>query len=82
MSQGGLNTPQLHSILYLQTSLADVEYVTALQLFEKLLDTEKRLEAINGTYKSDARKIKVTTPESLDPVLKQLREIDKTCRRT
>jgi hypothetical protein len=80
MHQGGLKTPQLHSILHLQTSTADAECLTALQLFEKLLDTEKRLEAINNTYRINVRKSKMTTPESLGCVLEQLREIEKTHR--
>jgi len=50
MRQGGLTTSQLPSILHFQTSVADAECLTALQLFEKLLDTQKRLEAINDTY--------------------------------
>jgi hypothetical protein len=78
MRQGGLKTAQLYSILHFQASLADAECLISLQLFDKLLDTEKRLEAINNTYKIDVRKIKVTTPKSLLPVLDQLREIEKT----
>jgi hypothetical protein len=80
MHQGGLITSQLYSILHLQTSLADAECLTALQLFDKLLDMEKRLEAINDTYEIDVRKTKITTPKSLGPVLEQLREIEKTHR--
>ncbi len=78
MHQGGLNTSQLYSILHFQTSIADAECLISLQLFEKLLDTEKRLEAINNTYEIDVRKAKITTPKSLGDVLEQLREIEKT----
>lgn len=78
MHQGGLKTSELYSILHFQKSLADAECLISLQLFDKLLDTENRLEAINNTYKIDVRKSKVSVPKVLGDVLKQLREIDKT----
>jgi len=78
MHQGGLKTSELYSILHFQKSVADAECLISLQLFDKLLDTERRLEAINNMYKSDVRKAKITIPSSLGPVLEQLREIEKT----
>ena len=78
MHQGGLKTSELYGILHFQKSLADAECLISLQLFEKLLDTEKRLEAINNTYKIDVRKSKVTLPNALGHVLEKLREIEKT----
>ena len=56
MHQGGLKTSQLYSLLHFQTSLADAECVISLQLFDKLLDMEKRLEKINNRYKIDVQK--------------------------
>jgi hypothetical protein len=78
MHQGGLKTSEIYSILHFQKSVADAECLISLQLFEKLLDTEKRLEAINNTYKIDVRKLKITVPKTLGPVLEQLREIVET----
>jgi hypothetical protein len=78
MHQGGLKTSELYSILHFQKSLADAECLISLQLFDKLLDTENRLEAINNTYKIDVRKSKITVPKELGHVLEKLREIVKT----
>jgi hypothetical protein len=41
--QGGLKFAELDSILHLQTSIANAECITSLQLFEILLDIEKKL---------------------------------------
>ncbi|MFI5020692.1 MAG: hypothetical protein ACHQRJ_03425 [Alphaproteobacteria bacterium] len=76
--QGALNFHQLHSVLQLQTSVSDSESVTALQFFELLLDIDKKLEAINGTYKIAAKKSKLTPPEPLQIAMDQLREIFNT----
>jgi hypothetical protein len=78
MHQGGLKTSELYSILHFQKSVADAECLIALQLFDKLLDTEKRLEVINDTYKIKARKSKVMVPKALETVMEQLREIART----
>jgi hypothetical protein len=75
MHQGGLKIAELFSILHFQKSLADAECLLSLELFKKLLDTEKRLEVINNTYEIDAPKSKATFPDELEPVLAQLREI-------
>jgi hypothetical protein len=74
---GGLKTSQFQSILHLQTTIADAECVIALQLFELFLDIEKRLEAINETYKIEAHKSKLTVAKPLYDVMNQLREIVK-----
>jgi hypothetical protein len=50
VQQGGLKTAEQYSILHFQQSLADAECLISLQLFDKSLDTETRLEAINNTY--------------------------------
>ena len=73
--QGGLQTSQFQSILHLQTTVADAECVIALQLFELFLDIVRRLEAINETYKIQARKSKLTVAKPLHDVMDQLREI-------
>jgi hypothetical protein len=75
--QGGLKFAEFENILHLQLSIAKAECVISLQLFELLLDIEKRLEAINNAYQTKARKIKLTMPKSLGPVMAQLREIVK-----
>ena len=74
-AQGGLPLTTLHTILHLQTSIADAECITSLQLFELLLDMNKKLEAINATYKIKARKSKLTAAKPLEAVMNQLREI-------
>jgi hypothetical protein len=75
--QGGLKTSQFHSILHLQTTIADAECAIALQLFELFLDVEKRLEAINDTYKIQTRKSKLNVGKPLYDVMNQLRKITK-----
>ena len=75
--QGGLSTSQFRSMLHLQTTIADAECLIALQLFELLLDIEKRLEAINDTYELKARKSRLTVATRLYDVLDQLRKIAK-----
>ena len=70
--QGGLKTSQFQSILHLQTTIADAECVIALRLFELFLDIEKRLEAINETYKIEARKSKLTVAKPLYDVMNQI----------
>jgi hypothetical protein len=76
--QGGLKFAELFSILHFQRSLADAECLLSLELFQKLLDTEKRLEVINNTYQIDAPKTKATFPDELEPVLTQLSKIVET----
>jgi hypothetical protein len=77
VQQGGLKTAEQYSILHFQKSIADAECLISLQLFDKLLDTEKRLEAINNTYDVKIRKAKAMVPNSLETVIKNLREIAK-----
>jgi hypothetical protein len=75
-TQGGLPLATLHTILHLQNSIADAECITSLQLFELLLDMDKKLEGINGAYKIKARKSKLAVAkEPLEAVMNQLREI-------
>jgi hypothetical protein len=73
--QGGMQTSQFQSTLHFQKSNADAQCVSALQLFEFLLDIEKRLESINETYKIKARKSKLTVAKDLYEVIDQLRKI-------
>jgi hypothetical protein len=73
--QGGLKFAEFDSLLHSQISIANAECVTSLQLFELLLDMEKKLEAINDTYMIKARKSRLITPKPLEPVMAQLREI-------
>jgi hypothetical protein len=73
--KGGLKLAELNSILHLQTSIANAECITSLQLFELLLEMEKKLEAINETYKIKARKSRLTVAKPLETVMNQLREI-------
>jgi hypothetical protein len=61
----------------LQTTIADAECAIALQLFELFLDVEKRLEAINDTYKIQTRKSKLNVGKPLYDVMNQLRKITK-----
>jgi hypothetical protein len=75
--QGGLKTSQFHSMLHLQTTIANSECTIVLQLFELLLDIEKRLESINETYKIEAPKSKLTVAKPLYEVMNQLRGIAK-----
>jgi hypothetical protein len=76
--QGGLKTSQFQSILHLQATIADAECIIALQLFELFLDIEKRLEAINDTYKIEARESKLAAAKPLYDVMNKLREIAKS----
>jgi hypothetical protein len=75
--QGGLKTQEIRSILHLQTSIAVAECFTSLQLLELFINIEKKLEAINDTYKINARKSKLTAAKPLDDAMNELREIVK-----
>ena len=75
--QGGLKTQELRSILHLQTSIAAAECLTSIQLLELFLSIETKLEAINDTYKIDARKSKLTATKPLEDAMNELREIVK-----
>ena len=75
--QGGLKTQELRSSLHFQTSIAAAECLTSLQLLELFLNIEKKLEAINETYKIDARKSKLTAAKPLEDAMNELREIVK-----
>lgn len=75
--QGGLKTQELPSILHLQTSIAAAECLTSIQLLELFLSIETKLEAINDTYKIDARKSKLTATKPLEDAMNELREIVK-----
>jgi hypothetical protein len=78
--QGGLKFAELDSMLHLQTSIANSECITSLQLFELFLVMEKKLEAINDTYKIEAKKSKLTVAKQLETVMNQLRDIVKATR--
>jgi hypothetical protein len=78
IQEGGLTLAALNSILNLQASVANAECFTSLQLFELFLSMEKKLEAVNETYKIPAKKSKMTTLEPLEAVMDQLREINSS----
>jgi hypothetical protein len=78
IQEGGLKLSALNSILNLQTSIANAECFTSLQLFELFLSMEKKLETINDTYKIPTKKSKMTTLEPLQAVMDQLREINSS----
>jgi hypothetical protein len=78
IQEGGLKLSALYSILHLQTSIANGECFTSLQLFELFVSMEKKLETINATYTIPAKKSKMTTLEPLQAVMDQLREINSS----
>jgi hypothetical protein len=78
IQEGGLTLAALNSILNIQTSVANGECLTSLQLFELFLSVEKKLEAINDTYKLPAKKSKLTIVEPFQAVMNQLHEIKST----
>ena len=51
--------------------------LTSIQLLELFLSIETKLEAINDTYKIDARKSKLTATKPLEDAMNELREIVK-----
>lgn len=75
--QGGLKTHELRSILHLQMSIAVAECLTSIQLLELFLNIQAKLEAINDTYKINARKSKLTAAKPLVDAMNELREIVK-----
>jgi hypothetical protein len=78
LQKDGLNLTQLRSVLHHQTSIADAECLNSLQLFDTLIDIEKRLEAVNETYKIKARRSRITLPKDLEIIRTRLQEIDKS----
>jgi hypothetical protein len=75
LRQGGMKRDEFRSTLQLQTSIADAECLNASQLFDILIDIERRLESINETYKIKARKSRITLPNELNTNLEQLHKI-------
>jgi hypothetical protein len=47
LKQGSMHHNEVRSTLHLQTSMADAECLNSSELFDTLIDIEKRLEAIN-----------------------------------
>ena len=78
-TQGGLNFYQLDRNLQIQTSIADSECVTTLQLLEKLIETARSLENLNETYPIQSKKLvppkKLVLPEAAKEAMNKLREI-------
>jgi hypothetical protein len=78
--QGGLKLAELGSVLHLQTSLAESECITSLQLFNLFVEIEKKLEIINNTYVLEAKKSTLTMAKPFETVIDRLREIAKETR--
>ncbi len=72
---GALNFWQLDSILQTMTSISNKECMISLEFFELFLRIGQQLEALNETYKIDAKKSKLIPPKPLADAMEQLREI-------
>lgn len=79
---GALNFWQLDSILQTMTSISNKECIIALEFFELFLRIGQQLEALNDTYKIDAKKSKLIPPPPLTDAMQQLREIAEPLKAT
>jgi hypothetical protein len=75
LNEGPGNIEKFKTVAKRQESIATTECIVSSQLIEVLVRLEKNLEKINESFKIPKKKSKITLPEPLKEMMRELKEI-------